>query len=126
MTRRLGVLAARIVARWSVAFWIGLEGSLEKGPHMGQASGHRLFAQWITIEKALDERQIAEVREEGAVSGEQELFGVVAAEVPGIHLPFEVLHGAGEERLECYSELDVAGALLGQGLPNLCTIAFPF
>ena len=38
--------------------------------------------------------------------------------MPGIHLPFEVLHGPGEERLECYSEFDVTGALLGQCLPT--------
>src|SRR5260370_6225817 len=51
----------------------------------------------IAAEERLEERDVAEIAEQGAIAREEQLFGIVAAEPSGVHLPFEEPDGAGHE-----------------------------
>ena len=68
-------------------------------------------------EERLEERDVAEVRQQCPVAGEEELLGVLGAEVPGAHLALEERDGSREERLEHRAELDAEPPAPLQGLP---------
>src|SRR5258708_6901246 len=51
----------------------------------------------IAAKECLEERDVAEIAEQGAIAREEQLFGIVAAEPSGVHLPFEEPDGAGHE-----------------------------
>src|SRR5438445_86831 len=51
--------------------------------------GERVLRQRVDVEQAGHERRVREIREHRAVTGEQELTRVVAAQATGIHLALQ-------------------------------------
>ncbi len=85
---------------------------------MLQASRHRFFPERVASDQVTDEGNIAEVREEGAIAGQEHLLRIMATETACLHLAFEVLDSTGEDGLEGHAEFDVARSFLGQRLPS--------
>src|SRR5690606_35976893 len=84
----------------------GLERRAEEGPHVFEAGLEELLVERVGAEQALDERQVAEVAEQRAVAGEQQLGRILATEVAGVHLTLEERAGPVEHGTQRLAEID--------------------
>ena len=83
---------------------------------MAEAGFEGGFGHRIAAEQTGDQGHVGKVRQQRAVTGEQELLGIVAPEAPGVHLPLEIGRSASEQRLQRNAEFDVPSALFRKRL----------
>jgi predicted MFS family arabinose efflux permease len=112
LTVALGCYAAAAV----VLAWLsrsGFERGSKELANVLEPLVERPLGEGVAVEKPDEERHIAEVAQEGAVAGDDELLGVLVPEVAGRHLAVEVVDRPLERRPEGLAEVDaeVAGAV---------------
>ena len=66
--------------------------------HVLTAGGQRLGRERVDVEEVVHERRVREVRQHRAVTGEQQLAGVVAAQPARVHLALEERGAPVEQR----------------------------
>ena len=89
-------MRVEIVARRSGTRRGGFEGCSEQGADVVETCFQGGIGHRVTVEQAGDQGHVGEVRQQRAITGEQQLLGIVAPESPGVHLALEIGRSAGE------------------------------